>query len=410
MSTNRLHRRALATAVGAAILGFGAAAPAQAEISFTAGDWELSFDGNVNAYYTHTRCQQDAAVVAGGLACTADPDTGNRNQANVRTGLLPAKLGFSARTQQAGHDIQAYLSYWPGVDDSLGGSALGLGSANFRQVFITFGQDSWGTLKLGRDLGIFGSDAILNDMTLLGVGTVSDFTLQGGNTTLGGIGTGYIYADWKAQISYWSPNFAGFSFAAGVMDPWNAVTLAGEEFSATGNNQRTPSFEAKATYDWGFGATKGRLWAGGVTQRVRTDVISGTSRGWEIGTNANFGAFGAVAYWYDGRGIGTTAYLADAFDLAGNRRDSDGWYVQGTFTAPGVGTKLGIAFARSKLDRTAIDPDTLVDRNERLTIGAYHPLTPALNLVLEYNETEARNHGGDENKERTIAAGAILFF
>jgi predicted porin len=37
-----------------------------------------------------------------------------------------------------------------------------------RQAFLTFGDASWGSIKIGRDLGIYASDAILNDMTLLG--------------------------------------------------------------------------------------------------------------------------------------------------------------------------------------------------------------------------------------------------
>ena len=48
---------------------------------------------------------------------------------------------------------------------------LGLNSSNFRQVFLEFSGERWGSIKIGRDLGVFGSDAILSDMTLSGVGT-----------------------------------------------------------------------------------------------------------------------------------------------------------------------------------------------------------------------------------------------
>jgi hypothetical protein len=33
---------------------------------------------------------------------------------------------------------------------------------------------------------------------------------SGASTTLGGIGTGYIYAAWKGQVAYTTPNFNGF--------------------------------------------------------------------------------------------------------------------------------------------------------------------------------------------------------
>ena len=100
--------------------------------------------------------------------------------------------------------------------------ALGQGSVNFRQVFLTMGHDDWGTFKIGRDLGVFGSDAILQDMTLLGVGPGA---YGGGHTTLGRIGFGYLYADWKSQLTYISPNWDGFSFTAAITDPWAASSF-----------------------------------------------------------------------------------------------------------------------------------------------------------------------------------------
>ena len=45
----------------------------------------------------------------------------------------------------------------------------------------------------------------------------------GTTTTLGGIGTGYIYADWKGQVAYTTPNMNGFSATLGITQPWNAV-------------------------------------------------------------------------------------------------------------------------------------------------------------------------------------------
>ncbi len=49
-------------------------------------------------------------------------------------------------------------------------------------------------------------------MTLLGVGVGGP---AGGSSTLGRIGSGYIYADWKGQIQYSSPNWNGFQVTVG---------------------------------------------------------------------------------------------------------------------------------------------------------------------------------------------------
>ena len=52
-----------------------------------------------------------------------------------------------------------------------GSIALGTPGIDFRQQFATLGRAHLGTLKIGRDLGLFGQEAILNDMTLLGAGS-----------------------------------------------------------------------------------------------------------------------------------------------------------------------------------------------------------------------------------------------
>jgi hypothetical protein len=97
---------------------------------------------------------------------------------------------------------------------------------------------------MGRDIGLFGKDAILDDMTLLGVGSVGNNAAPG-NTSLGRIGIGYIYTDWEPQITYTTPNFNGFSFSAGIFQPLDAVGLA----SFTRHGQ--PQVQAGVSYAWG---------------------------------------------------------------------------------------------------------------------------------------------------------------
>jgi hypothetical protein len=62
-------------------------------------------------------------------------------------------------------------------------------------------------------------------MTLLGVGGGAGG--GGANTTLGGIGTGYLYADWIGQIAYTTPNMNGFQATLGLMQPWTANNKLG---------------------------------------------------------------------------------------------------------------------------------------------------------------------------------------
>jgi predicted porin len=403
---------------GLAVLAF-TPGTAGALDAFTVGDWQVEFSGNVNGFATLVDCKNNSgSVVAGGLACGSF-DTRNRDFTDIRTGLLPSWLGFSARTEHNGLSTGVTVGFQPGIDSNtaIAGApidgGLGLNSANFRQVFLDFGGD-WGTIKIGRDLGIFGSDAILSDMTLLGVGTVSDLTQGGGNTSLGRIGVGYMYADWKGQIQYSSPDWQGFSFSVALVDPWGAVNLSGLSLDAGSFDQKgdTFGFEGALRYAW-EGDFSGKVWASFITQKLDSfSFASRTAAGWDLGAKVNIAGFEVVAYWYDGDGIGTTDFLFDALDAGGNKRDSDGGYVQATYAIPGPGTKVGLSFGRSNLDRGPADPaDTpLLKSNESWIIGAYHPLTPALNLVFEYTSTESKAHNGAKAEEGVFAIGAILFF
>ena len=396
-------------AVASALLA--AASSANAGISIPAGDWTLDIGGVVNAYYSYNKGESRAnnASSAAGALTFGENTAGEDTQTTITTGLLPNYLSVSGKTRQNDLDVGFTISIQPGAATT---TSLNSAGQENRQAFLTFGDASWGTIKLGRDLGIFASAAILNDMTLLGVGGAGQN--RAGTTTLGGIGLGYLYADWKAHVSYASPNWNGFSFAVGVTQPWTA-TGAG----AVNQSTSTPGFEGQVTYEWA-GDVGGKVWAGAIYQKAEDLGAAGvfgdeTARGFDIGATVNVAGFGLTGYYYDGKGLGTTGFLANAFDAAGNRRDSDGGYVQATYTIPGAGTKLGLAYGVSNLDQTRTDRLAglnLVDSNERYTVGAYHPLTKHLNLVAEYNRVSSESHkaGVKDADNDNVSLGAILFF
>ena len=154
------------------------------------------------------------------------------------------------------------------------------------------------------------------------------------------------------------------------------------------------------------------MWASFITQSLDSFTLrSQDARGFDVGAKVEFNDFEVVAYFYSGDGIGTLGFLWDAVALNGNTRDSDGFYVQGTYKLPDGGTKFGISFGESSLDLASGEvASDLVETNESFVIGVYHPLTPALNLVLEYTKTEATAHNGNSAEESSIAIGAILFY
>ena len=393
-------------AVAGAVLA--SASVANAGITWDAGEWTVDMNGNVNAFAIMADNKDNNS--AQGAMTTANGGN-DSDAASINTGLLPNWLGFTATTRQNNLDTSVTISFQPGA--SVTGAIGGGGTEEARQAFLTFGDKSWGSVKVGKDLGIFGSTAILNDMTLLGVGSQGVVGSAGGTTTtLGRIGTGYLYADWNGQIAYTTPNMNGFSATVGVMQPWNATTTGALSGASTGTSDEF-GYQGQASYSW-TGDLGGKVWAGFFTQEVTNiGTGNGTDRAnaFEGGASVSFGNANIVAYGYSGEGMGTTALLRDGYDTVGNARDSDGGYVQGTYVIP-TGTKLGVSWGVSNLDTTTAEGGAvdLVSENEMLTVGAYHPLTKHLNLVAEYSNVESDSHDGTSSESDIISVGAILFF
>jgi predicted porin len=421
----------LKLAVAAALVA--GASSANAGIMIPAGDWTLDIGGVVNAYYTSTSYSGDNAAGTGALGLgTGAQDTTN----NITTGLLPNYLSVSGKTRQNDLDVAFTISINPGSSTTrslVQGEGSGQGGQENRQAFLTFGDASWGSIKIGRDLGIYASDAILNDMTLLGVGAGAG-NLAGNTTTLGRIGTGFMYADWKSQVAYTSPNWNGFSFTVGATQAWNAQSAFGGAASTERGGSQS-AYEGKASYEW-TGDVAGKVWASFISQKVEGltnatvgafDPLTGTfgtgtantitstsdrATAFDIGTTVNVAGLGLTAYYGQGDGIGQTGQLVGGFDANGRSRDSDQWYLQATYALP-TATKVGVSYGESTLDGNS--GETFNDVEDSMwVVGAYHPITKHLNLVAEYSvsERDVDNVAAADAKAKakTISLGAILFF
>ena len=397
-------------AVASALLA--AASSASAAGGIVAGDWTLDIGGVVNTYYTSTKT---SGTPPAGQNFGGTSSTGTGSVSNITTGLLPNYLTVSGKTRQNDLDVTFLISIQPGASTvSAGQQGAGTNQEN-RQAFLTFGDASWGSIKLGKDIGIYAQDAILNDMTLLGVGNGAG-ALAGNTTTLGRIGGGFMYADWKAQAAYTTPNFNGFSATAGVTQAWNTGGTAGTDLVSTLRGGAEPAFEAKASYAFNADPVAGKVWVSGLSQQQALTVGKKTSTAWDIGANINAAGFGLTGYYGEGKGTGTVVQFSQAYTDLGAKRDSEDWYVQGTYTLPGVGTKLGVSYGESKLDGVTAAADDIFNNKtrEQITVGIYHPLTKHLNLVAEYTEMDLKvdnvTLADTSSKSKTVALGAILFF
>lgn len=385
--------------------------PASA-VELSAGDWTFTANGNVNVHYIHSSCEeQTTPAVTGGLACRGA--AGEDRSSSISNGLLPAALALGASTTQNGYDIGVTFGFYPGISTNDGspnlqqGAALlntGLGTTglDIRQVFLTFGNKDIGEFMLGRNLGLFGADAILNDMTLPGVGAGNGNYATPANTSLGSIGLGYIYADWFAQMNYTTPDLAGFKLTIGIFDPLEPIVQG-----TPAAPESAPGVHAKIAY------TSGPVYlsASVISQKHEgtTPTADFDSFGFDVGGKVTLGAAEILGWYYQGEGLGTTALFLFSDDGAGRERDSDGFLAQVTYKFGQL--KLGVNYGESNLDLASGEARSdLVETNKKFTVGAYYSLTENLILLAEFTDTKAEAHNGIKNDSNNFNVGAYLSF
>ena len=397
-------------------------------VSFTQNDVTLDINGTINGFYV-VRDSESTNRATGATTKTTNSALTN--------GLLPGWINFVATTQAGGQDIKAHFSFAPGINNNstviglpIGNNAGGAGTTNpysqidTRNVYFQFGNNDWGTLKFGRDIGLFGQNIILSDMTLLGVGGTSNAGIPY-NTTFGMIGHGYMYTGFQPQITYSTPVMGGFQGAAGIFQP--------SKFG--GDETKTPGFQAKVDYDW-KGGMPGKVWGGMVYQKTdcstnSTAVSCGSgasatnkafsAAGYEVGAKAAYGDFEAVAYGFKGNGLGLSTIGAQFFggsNGAGDKTDSQGYFLQGTYKLGA--TKFGVNYGENRdkngfvgITGGAGSQSSLNEiKNRAVTLGVYHSLNKFITIVGEFNDEKISNVA-DSNfdmKNRTFSVGGLIFF
>ncbi|HRJ52691.1 MAG TPA: porin [Candidatus Thiothrix moscowensis] len=406
-----MHKNQIVLAVTLALVA--TAMPYAHAATWQAGDWELGLGGNVNTFYTVTNCDSSKLGAGGGtyagLACL-DPDTGaiaSGDTHSVSNGLLPASLNFSAKTKQNGYDISGNVNVYYGTAtqdaNGLPGDALDFSTVDARQVYLTFGNEKMGTVKAGRDFGLFGFDPIINDMSLSGNGAT--FASAGpGHTTLGGLGYGYVYTDRLSQINWTTPKKNGVEATVGVFNPVDGVESNG---SSTGDGGQ-PGVHGRVSYDWDKGnGVKGRVSVSALNQKVKLANGNKPSiNGAEIFGKVDVNKASFAASYYQGKGmdsLGLGGVVFPGFDSAsGQAEKTKGGMVQATYK---VGkTKLGVNLAQSK------QTNLTKVKNDKVTVGAYHNLTDNLTLIGEVSQQKSNLDGVGTDKSGSVAVGAMLSF
>src|SRR5438046_3943777 len=283
---SRMKRLALLLVAVALLWPAGASAQLTMQMS---NGWSFAFSGNVNAFWVFSKVNNSGPA-----------------NSSVRTGLLPRFATFEAKGKEAGMNLAVHFGFAPqiqnaGVHDNFGNGTQAGAQIDKRQVYLTVGGQ-WGQILAGRELGLFGRQAILNDMTLFGVGSVGIGGGQSGGTTLGRIGYGYLYPNFDAQVTYSTKPGQPGQLSIGAFQP---STLAASGYEIT----KIPRVEAEFTYNRKSGKNKYMFWAGGLWQSTSNLPTGGqtiSSVGGTAGVRGDFSDLSVVVSGYIGKGVGTT--------------------------------------------------------------------------------------------------------
>jgi hypothetical protein len=390
------------TAGLALIASIVVAVPARAQLNMQMGNgWSMSFSGNVNAFLVY-----DSPDDAGDFGASDELVGTGQKGFNIRTGLLPAFAVFSIKGRDGGRDLGATFGFAPEVQCG----DVGNTSPNYtnrancqgtqidmRQVFMTIGGVWNGSLLVGRELGLFGRQNILNDMTLFGTGPTGG--PNGGGTTLGRIGFGYNYPNFNAQMTWSSAAGKNTQLSIGLFDP-----------SESGPFTETslPRVEAEWTMKSAGGTV---FWLNGLAQSAKDVGADETLTSFGAGggvkwTRAKMALVGSAFY---GSGIGTTVNMAANGNDGTDPRNSFGFYGQGMFTM-NQRSSFGVSYGQNTLQGTDADGVDNIVTNAAIVGGIYTKYGTMLRSTLEATYATSTDDADGKNSEFIVSGGLLLLF
>ncbi|ALG69448.1 porin [Beggiatoa leptomitoformis] len=398
MKNNKLTTTTLRVLTASCLLALANVSHAEIALGGNNG-WEFSSDGSINGFLVNESSDSVPDNTVGG-------NISGEDSTRVRTGLLPAVLGFNIRSPMIdGIRGNARIGLYPQIQNA--GTKNQFGSQiDLREAFFKV-EGNFGEVLVGRALNLFQGKNLLTDMTLFGVGVQGG--VNGGGTTLGRIGYGYIYANFNAQMRYTTPNMNGLQFSGSIVDP---SQIKGD-VAATETDM--PAFEGELSYASTIGTNKIQGWVNGLWQEASFATGGDVSaRGLALGGQLVMdNGLEFLVSGYTGQALGSTLMLdTDSLDSAGEERDNDGFIAQAAYTMGS--TKFGLSYGESNADETDADRASgkrHISKQSSTTAGVYHDMNKWLKLVGEYTRAENEWYGdGSNQKADVISVGAFFLW
>jgi hypothetical protein len=394
-----LRKAPLAAALSLMVAGM--ASPAMAEVSFESDNgWKVGVNGHLPIFavfgdYDEPR-EEDSFTITTGF-----------NPATLQTNIYAPEMNG---LQVSGH-FQMNANIAPGDADD-----------DFRsRVSEIAVAGNFGTVNIGKGFGIFGTPAIGDNGSGLGVGLIGGPDTD--TATAGRIGNGYFYANFTPRVMFTSNSFGGLQFKVGLFspsklggqdsprftdfadpaNPTNAEVLQAISDANATNSQvndaeyTMPRIEANVVYS----ADNFSLWSSGFTQDIDSKTGSFkdyTMSGIDFGGSVSLGDLAVRANYSMTKGTGNGVFAARLDD---NEEEAEQWYVETTYKVNK--TTLGVSYGEGEDDIIAGDSND----TDLTMLFARYAATDNLTLMAEYTTLGTGNGEGEYD---TIIFGSQLTF
>ncbi|WP_083750081.1 porin [Rhodohalobacter halophilus] len=326
-------------------------------------------------------------------------DGGDQFSSRIMSGFNPANITFSVSAPaKGGISVRGIFQ----INHHLQGAGIqndGLFEGRIADIEIS---GEFGTVNMGKGFGIFGSSAIADAGSAMGVGRFGG--PDAADATLGRIGSGYTYANFNPRITYTTPSLGGLTLKAGFINP--------EKPDGPSDDIETtmPRFEGQANYFIDLTAGTMDIWVGGMAQSV--DVVSQdfeyTISGWDAGTRINIGGLQLTGAYSQTSGVGADGLIG--LNLSGSGLDqaevkATQWYTEAVYTLGDI--IIGGSYGEGSQDANSTVIGSSPDiTNQLLMVFTRYKVTDQLTLIGEVQNFES----DAQSNYRALIAGMQFNF
>ena len=187
--------------------------------------WDITLDGRMSAFasFSHGPPPPPGSPTWQGFDDRPDAN-GQTTSTRIRSGFVSNYIGWGVRKEVAKDTfVSGRFAIWGNISQQR--DKVQSPDVDLREVYLRI-DGPWGGVLAGRNMGIFSRGPISLDYDIehnYGLGSpcmiVNRTPSYGPIAACGHVGFGVLFPAFNAQLSYNTPEFAGFQLTAGIFDP-----------------------------------------------------------------------------------------------------------------------------------------------------------------------------------------------